>query len=597
MTEYGMSDVNGMGREDIRGGGRLRAVIYLRVSTSKQAERLGDSEGYSLPAQRDACHRKATDLGADVVDEYIDRGESAKYENRAQFQAMVGRVIEQHDVDVVIFHKLDRFARSVRDDANTFFRLRAAGAQLVSVSENIDETPQGMLVHWIMAAMAEFYSANLASEVKKGSLQKAKAGGTPFRAPLGYLNVQERIGGRSAAMVVLDPDRAPLIREAFELYATGDYTLRQLLDHLSAKGLTSRAFGDRPVRPLSLSKFATLLRKRYYLGVVVYQGVEYEGRHSRLVDDSTFERVQELMDSRIKSGEKQRLNQHYLKGSLVCGRCGSRMSLIMANGRNQIYPYFYCLGRQRRNGCDLPYLDIDRVEAKVEALYAAVELTSAETDALKAEISRQLDAVAETSVTERKLLDRQITKLDIERRRWAEKVIVGSVPDDIGREKQATLARQLSAARKALAAHVATAPDVAETVSKALDLVANCFSTYVGAAPHIRRQWNHAFFSRIMVDADGPARADVSPAFSALRSIHQPGGRKRKNRDPVLPGPGSSENRLVGEGGLEPPHPFGHRNLNPARLPIPPLARATGRGYPMNETARSLGNAGSGALG
>ena len=143
----------------------------------------------------------------------MDRGESAKFDDRGrQFQRLVARVMSERDIDIVILHKLDRFARNVRDDANTFFQLRAAGAQLVSVSENIDESPQGMLVHWIMAAMAEFYSANLANEVKKGSIQKAKSGGTPYRAPLGYLNVRESLQGKAASMVVSDPERAPLIR-------------------------------------------------------------------------------------------------------------------------------------------------------------------------------------------------------------------------------------------------------------------------------------------------------------------------------------------------------------------------------------------------
>ena len=155
-----------------------------------------DVEGYSLPAQREACIRKAAELGAEVVGEYVDRGESAKTSQRPQFLAMLAYVQRERNVDYVICDKIDRFARNRRDDANLMFELRSAGAQLVSVKENIDETPAGQLLHAIMAGIAEYYSKNLAAEALKGMTQKARIGGTPGRAPIGYLNIGRRVDGR-----------------------------------------------------------------------------------------------------------------------------------------------------------------------------------------------------------------------------------------------------------------------------------------------------------------------------------------------------------------------------------------------------------------
>src|SRR5437660_455956 len=105
---------------------------------------------------------------------------------------------------------------------------RRSGVQLVSVTENIEETASGRLVEGIHALMAEFYSANLASEIRKGMDQKAKMGGWPTRAPIGYLNVREKSAGRDIAKVVLDPERALPVREAFRLYATGEHSLPEL---------------------------------------------------------------------------------------------------------------------------------------------------------------------------------------------------------------------------------------------------------------------------------------------------------------------------------------------------------------------------------
>src|SRR5688500_18033917 len=163
------------------------AVIYLRVSTKEQAERGGESEGFSIPAQREACLRKAQSLGARVVGEFVDRGESARSADRPELQRMLQFIGEQ-PVTFAIVHTVDRLARNRVDDVEINVVLRAAGVQLVSCTENIDETPSGMLLHGIMSSISEFYSLNLATETRKGMRQKARSGGTPGMAPFGYIN-------------------------------------------------------------------------------------------------------------------------------------------------------------------------------------------------------------------------------------------------------------------------------------------------------------------------------------------------------------------------------------------------------------------------
>ena len=113
--------------------------------------------------------------------------------------------------------------------------LNKAGAKLVSATENIDESPSGALLHGIMASIAEFYSRNLGAEVKKGLHQKAKSGGTPGWAPPGYRNIIDVSDGREARTVALNPETAPLIRLAFELYASGDYSLSELAEIMESE--------------------------------------------------------------------------------------------------------------------------------------------------------------------------------------------------------------------------------------------------------------------------------------------------------------------------------------------------------------------------
>src|SRR5919202_2264665 len=113
-----------------------RAIFYLRVSTARQASRgRVDPEGYSLPAQREACLRKAEQLGASVVGEFVDRGESGRVVERKQLQRMLTFLRDNPGVDYVIVYKVSRFARNRLDDAVLSWEIPRAGSQLVSALE------------------------------------------------------------------------------------------------------------------------------------------------------------------------------------------------------------------------------------------------------------------------------------------------------------------------------------------------------------------------------------------------------------------------------------------------------------------------------
>lgn len=197
------------------------AVSYLRVSTKEQAERGGRDEGFSIPAQREANLRKARDLDAIIVEEFVDAGESARKADRPELMRMI-EYVAAHDITYCIVHKVDRLARNRADDVAIHLALQEAGVMLISATENIDETPSGMLLHGIMSTIAEFYSHNLATEVAKGMNQKAIGGGTNGKAPIGYLNVRTRDElGRELRTIELDPERAPIIEWAFKAYASG----------------------------------------------------------------------------------------------------------------------------------------------------------------------------------------------------------------------------------------------------------------------------------------------------------------------------------------------------------------------------------------
>jgi DNA invertase Pin-like site-specific DNA recombinase len=158
---------------------------------------------------------------------------------------MLQRIRERRDVQYVILHRLSRMNRNRFDDAMVVMELRKVCAALISATEQIDETPVGQLLHGLLAAVNEYRSAEDGADIRCKMGQKAKKGGTLGRAKLGYINVREVIGDehgrREVATVAVDPDRGPYITQAFELFATNEYTLETLTATRSTTGASAPA--------------------------------------------------------------------------------------------------------------------------------------------------------------------------------------------------------------------------------------------------------------------------------------------------------------------------------------------------------------------
>ncbi|MGB3952854.1 MAG: recombinase family protein [Solirubrobacterales bacterium] len=226
-----------------------------------------------------------------------------------------------------------------------------------------------------MSDISEFYSDNLSAEVLKGSTEKARRGGTPFRAQIGYRNVREVIEGREIRTIAIDPVRGPLITEAFRRYASGSFPLIDLAAFMEAKGLRSPATPKVSARAFGGNRLSRLLGNRFYTGIVTYRGESHPGRHDPRIDEATFEEVQELVAAKRTSGERPSRRQHYLRGSLVCGRCGSSLIYSRNKGNGGLYEYFICMG-QKRGECNLPHQRAEAIAAAIERLYGWVQLSA-----------------------------------------------------------------------------------------------------------------------------------------------------------------------------------------------------------------------------
>ncbi len=458
-------------------------------------------------------------MGAMIGKEFVDRGASARSADRPELQKMLTYIKENRErVDYVIVHKVDRLARNRGDDVDITRALAEANVQLVSASESIDNTPSGMLLHGIMSSIAEFYSQNLSTEVKKGMGQKVKCGGTPTKAPLGYKNIRgydER--GRRDSRVELDEQRAPLVRLAFELYATDNWSLTSLAEHLADLGLATPATLKLPSTPMNKRMLHVILHNPYYKGIVTYNGVQYDGRHEALVSEALWDRVQEILHNHI-NGERERIHEHYLKSTIYCGKCGARLIIHNAKSRTgNRYPYFVCSAKQnRRNDCRQRATLIDEVEAKIEEFYDKISFTPEFKRLMREWLLAEIDKLAETSKSELERLKVQKDKLEREQIKLLQAHYADAIPLHLLKEEQERISKSLKSIVGQMAAFKDEYSQTIINLDDALTLLEDCGRAYRLASDSERRCFNQAFFKRILVYEDLKLEAEYAEPFDAL---------------------------------------------------------------------------------
>jgi site-specific DNA recombinase len=539
------------------------AFIYLRVSSPGQVNKDFNPEGYSIPGQRAACAQRAHSLGAEILEEYVEPGISGRDAlKRPSLQRMLAD-LDRVRPEYVIVYDLSRLARNRLDDALLMVRIEQFGARLVSVLENIDKTPAGRLTHGVLAAVNEFRSAGDAEKVKMGLRRKHEAGGTSGVAPIGYLNTRERVEGREVRTVEIDPGRAPLVRMGFEAFATGEYSIASLQQVLEEAGLRTRETAKRAPAPLSRSAVHKILNNDYYVGIVTQCGAKRPGRHPRLIDDATFERVQQILDAHRLSGDRSQKHQHYLKGSIFCDRCGGRLAYGRHRGNGGVYEYFSCLSRQARRACGASHVPTHKVEQAVERFYVGVRLTPSERQSVRQAVREYAEGLEATARTERERHDRRLTALQTEQRKLLHLYYRDQIDEQVLAEEQHRIQRERADAERWADVAEHTAAEILEVLEEALELLSQPQLRYRQAPAHVRRLLNQALFEKIFILEEWASGAELQPWVEQVQALARSLSRPQRGEEslqgagndhgPLFGGHGSYFVQMVRRRGLEPP--------------------------------------------
>ena len=310
----------------------MNAVIYARYSSHGQTEQ-------SIEGQLHDNRAWAEQNGYLIVGEYIDRALTGTKDKRPDFQRMIADAAKRQ-FEAIIVWKLDRFARNRYDSAIYKAKLKKCGVRVISAKENITDSPEGIILEGLLESMAEYYSANLSQNVRRGLRESMDKGYFCGGAvPFGYKVVDHRL--------VPDEKTAPIMRYVFEQYANG-VPKKEIIDELNRRGVRSVRG-----KKLTYTSFQKLLHTRTYIGEYTYRGEVIPGCATPLISREIFDKVQENLKLLSRNPASLKSNEPYLlQGKAYCGMCGA--SMVGESGKSHtgaIHNYYSCYNRKKKHTC------------------------------------------------------------------------------------------------------------------------------------------------------------------------------------------------------------------------------------------------------
>lgn len=294
-----------------------QAVIFARVSTKEQ------EPGASLDAQKAAMEDYCAKKGLKIVNEYrvIESSTNGK---RVVFHQMLDFVREQKNKTAVVVHCIDRFQRRFNECVDVETLLLDDKIDLHFCKEGLiltKNSPSSDIMRWDMGILSgKMYVANLRDNVNRGMEYNWSIGKYQTKAPVGYLNIPKT--KTKPATIIVDEERAPLVKKMFEMYANGSYSIKGLQQFVKEMNLCS--VRSKNNKPLGRETIWNTLKNPFYYGEMKIRNQIMPHAYEPLISKSLYDKVQDLL-----SGKKiNTKTQEYAKipfsfrGLIKCSHCG-----------------------------------------------------------------------------------------------------------------------------------------------------------------------------------------------------------------------------------------------------------------------------------
>lgn len=324
----------------------IAGVIYARYSSHAQREE-------SIEQQIEECTAFAKANGITITEIYADKAISGRTDRRNEFQRLM-RDAEKRKFDVVIAYKSNRIARNMLNALQYESRLDAFGIKTLYAKEEFGNTAAGRFALRTMMNVNQFYSENMAEDIRRGMRDNAEACKVNGSLPYGYKRGED---GKYA----IDEPRAVIVREIFNRVLNGDRYI-EIINDLNSRGITTKTG-----RPFNKNSFHRMLVNERYIGVYEHSGVRVEDGIPPIISKEVFYMVQDkLKEGANELGLKRKLNSDYLlTGKLFCGDCGSPMVGLSGTSRSGELHYYYTCKNHRDGECSKANIKRDFVEQVV----------------------------------------------------------------------------------------------------------------------------------------------------------------------------------------------------------------------------------------
>ena len=405
---------------------RQKYFLYARKSTDVE-----DKQVLSIEAQITELRKYAKDNQLTIVDTIIEK-KSAKVPGRPKFGAMLGRIEANEASGIIAWHP-DRLARNSVDGGQIVYLLdQTRLTSLKFPTFWFENTSQGKFMLSIAFGQSKYYIDNLAENTKRGLRQKVRRGEFPGLAPIGYINdVRVHI-------IIVDERRAPLIRQAFEIYAVGDKRLQDIADFLASKGI--KTSGGLPLKKDQIKK---ILTNPIYYGHFRYAGEVYEGKHTPIITKKLFDAVQATLERRGHKRKGANAPQ-VLCGLLFCGACNMAITAEkkvkhQKNGNTHEYIYYRCTRKSKATRCTEPTITEPDLRAQLSDILQGYALPKSWAATLETMLDKDEQQAEQSSAAFIANAQTQISNLQSKLQRLLDGYLDQDIEQTAYRTKQAEL--------------------------------------------------------------------------------------------------------------------------------------------------------------
>ena len=343
----------------------LPFFAYVRKSTDESNRQI-----LSIQAQLFELHEFAKREGVTIV-RVFEESRTAKAPGRPQFNLMLSEIEKGKAQGVLAWHP-DRLARNSVDGGRIVYLVDIGKlSDLRFPTFRFEPSAHGKFMLNVAFSQSKYYIDNLSENIKRGIRQKLRNGIWPSKPPVGYLN------DKNARSIVVDAAKAPLVRKAFELYATGNFALHEVRNRMNDVGLVAYT-GKR----FSVSNYQKIFKNPFYYGVMLSSGEFFEGKHEPIISKRLFDEVQAVMERKSKA--KTPTLKPYLYRSLFrCGECGCVITTETQKGHN----YLRCT--KRVTACTQKYVREEAISDQIDRAISKVALEAAVADAMAAALQKE----------------------------------------------------------------------------------------------------------------------------------------------------------------------------------------------------------------